>query len=93
MAYDRALARDIGGGLFFEVHVKASVDTCAARDPKGLYAKARAGQIQGFTGVSAPYDVPANPEFVAETDAHTVVVCIERLLAELETKGVLQPST
>jgi bifunctional enzyme CysN/CysC len=89
-AYDRALARDIGGPLFFEVHVKASIDTCAARDPKGLYAKARAGQIQGFTGVSAPYDVPANPEIVLETDADTVAGCIGRLMAELETKGVLQ---
>jgi bifunctional enzyme CysN/CysC len=87
-AYDRALARDIGGPLFFEVHVKASVDTCAKRDPKGLYAKAFAGTIQGFTGVSAPYDIPANPEFIAETDAHTVTVCISRLMAELETKGV-----
>ena len=82
-AYDRALARDIGGNLFFEVHVKASVDTCAARDPKGLYAKARAGQIQGFTGVSAPYDDPAHPEIVLETDADTVVGCIGRLMAEL----------
>ena len=85
-----ALARDIGGSLFFEVHVKASVDTCAARDPKGLYAKARAGQIQGFTGVSAPYDDPAHPEIVLETDADTVVGCIGRLMAELSVKEVLQ---
>jgi bifunctional enzyme CysN/CysC len=89
-AYDRALARDIGGPLFFEVHVKASVDTCAARDPKGLYAKARAGQIQGFTGVSAPYDEPAHPEIVLETDADTVAGCIGRLMAELGVKEVLQ---
>jgi len=88
-AGDRAVAREIGGAHFFEVHIKASVDTCAARDPKGLYAKALAGEIKGFTGVSAPYDVPEHPELVLETDRLSVAESVKRLTAGLEEREVL----
>ena len=56
-------------GPFVEVHVKASVDECARRDVKGLYAKAFAGEIKGFTGVDDPYEEPVAPEIVVDTEA------------------------
>ncbi len=88
-AGDRTLAREIGGDAFFEVHVHASVATCAARDPKGLYAKARTGAIEAFTGVSAPYDVPERPELRLETDRLTLGECVARLIGHLEDAEVL----
>jgi len=64
---DRARARVIGGDRFHEVHVAADLATCEERDPKGLYKKARAGEIAEFTGVSAPYEAPEQPELVIDT--------------------------
>jgi adenylylsulfate kinase-like enzyme len=73
-------------GPFVEVHVDASVDECAKRDVKGLYAKAFAGEIKGFTGVDDPYEIPANPELVVNTEEHepeeSARLIVERL-AEL----------
>ena len=57
-------------GPFVEVYVKASVDECARRDVKGLYEKAFRGEIKGFTGVDDPYEEPANPELVIDTEEH-----------------------
>lgn len=88
-AADRARARDIGGDGFVEVHVHASVATCAARDPKGLYAKARAGAIDGFTGVSASYDMPERPELLLETDRLPLAECVSRLVRHLEHADIL----
>ncbi|MCW2245835.1 bifunctional enzyme CysN/CysC [Azospirillum fermentarium] len=67
LASDRARARAIGGERFHEVHVAADLATCEARDPKGLYAKARAGDIPDFTGISSPYEAPENPEVTIDT--------------------------
>jgi len=67
-ARDRAQARAIVGEPFREAYVSASVAVCEARDPKNLYRRARAGEIQGFTGVDAPYDVPAAPDLVLDTE-------------------------
>ncbi|HEY1999250.1 adenylyl-sulfate kinase [Paraburkholderia sp.] len=68
MHEDRAMAREIiGSDRFVETYLAASVDDCARRDPKGLYAKARSGVIGSFTGVSAPYEAPAHPELRVET--------------------------
>jgi len=67
---DRRRAREIaceGGIDFYEVFVNASLEVCETRDPKGLYKKARAGEIKQFTGIDAPYEAPANPEVVVET--------------------------
>jgi adenylylsulfate kinase len=67
---DRDQARkihDAAGLPFIEVYVKASVELCEQRDPKGLYKKARAGELKEFTGVSAPYEEPLNPELVIDT--------------------------
>ena len=64
---DRAPVRSVAPDLFHEVHIKADVATCEKRDPKGLYAKARSGEIKEFTGVSAPYEAPEKPELVVDT--------------------------
>jgi adenylyl-sulfate kinase len=77
---DREKARAQTGGLFHEVFIDSPLATCMARDPKGLYAKAKAGLIAEFTGVSAPYEAPLAPELAVETSARTV----EESLAELE---------
>ncbi|MBX3493200.1 MAG: adenylyl-sulfate kinase [Parvibaculum sp.] len=83
---DRDRAREAGGGNFHEIHVKADVATCEARDPKGLYKKARAGEIKDFTGISAPYEEPDNPELVIDTAAVQLDECVERLVNYVETK-------
>ncbi|MEA2784190.1 MAG: bifunctional enzyme CysN/CysC [Candidatus Eremiobacteraeota bacterium] len=67
-AADRARAKAIVGDAFREAYVAASLATCEARDPKHLYARARAGEIRDFTGVGAPYDVPENPDVVLDTE-------------------------
>jgi adenylyl-sulfate kinase len=69
---------------FVEVHVAAPVSTCAHRDPKGLYAKALAGEIQHFTGVSDPYEPPLQPEIVLHTEAESVDDSVQHVLAWLE---------
>ncbi|HZW54619.1 MAG TPA: adenylyl-sulfate kinase [Candidatus Elarobacter sp.] len=71
-AADRARARGIVGAAFHEVYVDASLATCEARDPKDLYKRARAGEIPGFTGIGAPYDVPAAPDLVLNTERNHV---------------------
>ena len=76
---DRARARRAADGRFVEVHVRADLATCEARDPKGLYARARAGEIADFTGISAPYEVPEAPELVVDTAANDVETCVALL--------------
>lgn len=77
-------------GTFFEVYVQAPIELCEERDPKGLYKKARAGQIPEFTGISAPYEEPVNPELVIRTGEGTVDECAEQILAHLAAKGIIQ---
>ena len=76
-------------GDFVEVHVAADVATCERRDPKGLYKKARAGQIPEFTGISAPYEAPEKPELLLDTGAQTLEESVRTLLGYLETNGYL----
>jgi adenylylsulfate kinase len=77
-------------GDFFEVFVKASVGEIAEhRDPKGLYKKALAGEIDNFTGVSDPYEAPENPELVIDTEQCTPEEAAQQVLAALETAGLL----
>jgi adenylylsulfate kinase len=85
----RAEARDLMGERFVEVYVKASVDTCAERDVKGLYAKAFAGEIKEFTGVSDPYEAPENPEVVCDTEAETAEESAQKLLDYLEQRDLI----
>jgi bifunctional enzyme CysN/CysC len=69
---DRALARNAAGDKFYEVYVEADVATCEMRDPKGLYRKARAGEIADFTGISAPYEAPENPDITIDTRVQSI---------------------
>jgi bifunctional enzyme CysN/CysC len=82
---DRARARAATPpGSFHEIHVSADLATCEARDPKGLYRKARAGEIREFTGISAPYEPPEAPSLVIDTGAMPLEACIEQILAYVE---------
>jgi adenylylsulfate kinase len=76
-------------GDFVEVLVDASLETCEARDVKGLYKKARAGAIPEFTGISAPYEAPERPELVLDTNRQTVEESVGALIDYLEQKGYL----
>ncbi|MEQ8637386.1 adenylyl-sulfate kinase [Gimesia maris] len=87
---DRDQVREImGEGEFIEVLVKASLETCEERDPKGLYKKARAGEIKGFTGIDAPYEAPEKPELVLDSDAKGIDELADEVVAYLEAKGYL----
>ena len=86
---DRDGARAIVGDAFHEVYVKADVATCESRDPKGLYKKARAGEIPEFTGISAPYEEPETPELVVDTAAAPVEACAASVVAYLESQGII----
>ncbi len=87
---DRDAVRAImGKGDFVEVHVKADVATCEGRDVKGLYKKARAGEIPEFTGISAPYEAPERPELVLDTQAQTVEQSVAALVDYLDAQGCL----
>jgi len=77
---DRDGVRARAGDQFHEIHVAADLDVCEQRDPKGLYKKARAGEIPEFTGISAPYEAPHAPELVIDTADSEVDACIERLV-------------
>lgn len=78
-AEDRALARAVCGDAFHEAYVSASLSVCEARDPRGLYRRARLGEIRQFTGISAPYDVPACPDLRLDSETHTVEECVDQL--------------
>jgi adenylylsulfate kinase len=87
---DRDLVRSIHDpGRFVEAYVAASVETCESRDVKGLYKKARAGEIPEFTGISAPYEAPERPELVLDTNRQTVDESVGELVSFLEEKGYL----
>src|SRR5947208_10520502 len=77
-------------GFFVEVHVDASVDACAERDVKGLYAKAFAGEIQEFTGVSDPYEAPADPELRLDTEEHEPAESARIVLDRLAQLGLVE---
>jgi adenylyl-sulfate kinase len=76
-------------GPFVEVHVHASVEECARRDVKGLYAKAFAGELKGFTGVDDPYEAPAAPELLLNTEEHEPEDSSRLVVARLEELGVI----
>jgi adenylylsulfate kinase-like enzyme len=82
----RNQARAMMGERFVEVYVRASVDECERRDVKGLYEKARAGEIQSFTGVSDPYEEPLSSELLSDTEGETPQGSAERLIALVEAR-------
>ncbi|HEY5258351.1 MAG TPA: adenylyl-sulfate kinase [Candidatus Baltobacteraceae bacterium] len=81
MSHDRELARSAAGERFYEVYVKADIATCERRDPKGLYRRARAGEIEDFTGISAPYEAPNDADLVVDTGQWPVERCVDELVA------------
>jgi len=88
---DRDRARNLNKkGEFVEVFVKAPLDICEKRDPKGLYKKARSGEIKEFTGISAPYEEPKKAEIVLETDKLSVEESAEKIFDYLKNKGIIQ---
>ncbi len=90
-ARDRA-RRAAADAPFLEVFVRAPLEVCRQRDPKGLYAKARAGAIRGFTGIDAPYEPPADAALTLDTATQSVDQCVDALVALLGDRGVLTGS-
>lgn len=89
---DRLRAREIvGGDQFFEVFVDAPMSVVESRDTKGLYAKARAGEIPNFTGVSSPFEIPSEPDLVIDTGSTEIEACVQSLIGALSLRGLLDP--
>lgn len=87
---DRAMVRELmEPGEFIEIYVQASLATCESRDPKGLYAKARAGTIRHFTGIDSPYEAPEKPEVVLDTEELSIEESVDILLDYLKQRQVL----
>ncbi len=91
-AIDRERAREIAPGAFHEIYVKAAVEICEGRDPKGLYAKARRGEISEFTGIDAPYEVPRQANLVVNTENKSVEQCMETLISYVDDAFGYVPS-
>lgn len=87
---DRDRARAAAPDRFHEIYVQADVATCESRDPKGLYEKARRGEIKEFTGISAPYEAPETPELVVDTTTHSIEECVSQLAAYVEANFSLR---
>ncbi|SEP43770.1 adenylyl-sulfate kinase [Methylobacterium sp. ap11] len=87
---EREQARQlVGPGEFLEVFVDAPIEECRRRDPKGLYARALAGQIPNFTGISSPYEAPEAPDLHLQTHIHDVETLADRVVAELRHRGAI----
>jgi adenylylsulfate kinase len=78
---------------FLEIHVHAPLEICEERDPKGLYKRARAGELADFTGVNAPYEEPESPELRLDTSRIPPADCVEIITASLRERGLLEPPT
>ncbi len=76
-------------GEFLEIHVSTSLDVCESRDPKGLYKKARSGEIANFTGISSEYQAPLNAEITLQTDQQTIDKSVEQVINYLQENGYL----
>ncbi len=85
-----AVRRLLNDGEFIEVYVKCPLDVCEERDTKGLYKKARAGEVKDFTGISAPYEEPLNPELTIDSSKLTVEESTRAVLNYLEEKGYVK---
>ncbi|WP_042356129.1 adenylyl-sulfate kinase [Bacillus rubiinfantis] len=87
---DRAEVRNIfSAEEFIEIYVQCPIEVCEARDPKGLYKKARTGEIPEFTGISSPYEQPENPEITIETNKSTIEESVETILSYLVERKIL----
>mgnify|MGYP006181575595 FL=1 len=87
---DRGEARKlISNDDFIEIYCKASLETCETRDVKGLYKRARAGEIKNYTGIDSPYEVPENPELIIDTDNQSLDGSVSSILSFLESNGII----
>ena len=87
---DRDQIRErIGDAQFIEVYLSTSLEECERRDPKGLYVKARAGEIREFTGIDSPYEPPVDPQLTLDTSKVTISAAVDQMLRYLENKGFL----
>jgi bifunctional enzyme CysN/CysC len=87
---DRDYARSVvPQGRFFEIYTKCDLEVLKRRDPKGLYTKALRGELKNFTGITAPYEEPLNPEILLETDVDTLDIIVRKLLTMLEAAGII----
>ncbi|EGI71255.1 adenylyl-sulfate kinase [Pseudoalteromonas distincta] len=90
-ATDRAQARSImANGEFIEVFIDTPIEVCESRDPKGLYKKARAGEIPNFTGISSAFDVPTSPELHVKTAQQSIEQSVEQIIQYLKEKEVIK---
>jgi len=87
---DRDRARQAAPESFHEIYIKADLSTCEERDPKGLYKKARAGEIPEFTGISAPYEPPAQPDLEVDTAELPIEACVDRIVDYIESAIALE---
>ena len=88
---DRKLIKNIvGENVFVEVFVKTSLDECERRDVKGLYKKARAGEIKNFTGITAPFEPPANPQITVDTEKEDLEEAVLKILQYIEPQLKLE---
>ncbi|CAH1206585.1 adenylyl-sulfate kinase [Paenibacillus sp. JJ-223] len=84
-AEDREMVRQLfEPGDFVEIYVRCSIEECERRDPKGLYKKARNGEIPHFTGISAPYDIPSNPSLIIDTELLPLEDAVDQIMQHLE---------
>ena len=87
---DRRMVRNLfPAGEFIEVFMDTPLETCEARDPKGLYEKARQGEIKHFTGIDSPYEAPEHPEVRLDTSSMTVDECVAALIAFMASRGLI----
>lgn len=87
---ERRMARElVGEGEFLEVYVDTPLNECIARDPKGLYKRALAGEIKNFTGVDQPYEVPEDPEFHLKAGGGEPGKLAENIIADLGRRGII----
>ena len=88
---DRRKARDLAkDGQFIEIFCHCPLEVCEQRDKKGLYRKAKAGEIAEFTGISAPYEEPVDPEIIIETDKERVNESVQKVISFLEDLGIIE---
>ncbi|MFQ5661292.1 MAG: adenylyl-sulfate kinase [Gammaproteobacteria bacterium] len=88
---DRKIVRDlVNRGEFIEIYCNASLEVCEARDTKGLYKKARNGEIPEFTGISSPYEPPGTPEIMLDTDTKTIQDCVDEVVNYLIEQDVIE---
>jgi adenylylsulfate kinase len=87
---ERKLARSlVPHGDFFEIYCYCGLDICEQRDVKGLYKKARSGEIKHFTGISSPYEAPKNPEIKIDTGKDSLDGCVDQVILFLQTRGII----